>query len=87
MFREGLLIGKHRFQNRAMLEKKTLFMAHCQQVPKAHQLNIKGTITSKMNVLHYLALQLEALINLLQETHWTDAEKLVFPSYQLAGSF
>ena len=39
-----------------------------------------------MNVLHYLALQSEALVILLQETHCTDAEKLVLPSYQLAGS-
>ena len=39
-----------------------------------------------MNVLHYLALLSEALVILLQEIHCTDAEKLVFPSYQLAGS-
>ena len=39
-----------------------------------------------MNVLHHLAMQSEALVILLQETHCTDAEKLVLPSYQLAGS-
>ena len=39
-----------------------------------------------MNVLHHLALQSEALVMLLQETHCTDAEKLVLPNYQLAGS-
>ena len=39
-----------------------------------------------MNVLHHLALQSEALVILLQETHCTDAEKLVLPTYQLAGS-
>ena len=39
-----------------------------------------------MNVLHHLALQSEALVILLQETHCTDAEKLVLPNYQLAGS-
>ena len=39
-----------------------------------------------MNVLYHLALQFEALVILLQETHCTDAEKLVLPNYQLAGS-
>ena len=38
-----------------------------------------------MNVLHYLGMQSEALVILLQETHCTDAEKLVLPNYQLAG--
>ena len=39
-----------------------------------------------MNVLHHLAMQSEALIViLLQETHCTDAEKLVLPNYQLTG--
>ena len=31
-------------------------------------------------------MQFEALVILLQETHCTDAEKLVLPNYQLAGS-
>ena len=39
-----------------------------------------------MNVLHHLSMQSEALVILLQETHCTDAEKLVLPNYQLAGS-
>ena len=39
-----------------------------------------------MNVLHHLAMQSEALVILLQETHCTDAEKLVLPNYKLAGS-
>ena len=39
-----------------------------------------------MNVLHHLAMQSEALVILLQETHCTDAEKLVLPNYQLTGS-
>ena len=39
-----------------------------------------------MNVLHHLAMQSEALVILLQETHCTDAEKLVLPNNQLAGS-
>ena len=39
-----------------------------------------------MNALHHLAMQSEALVILLQETHYTDAEKLVLPNYQLARS-
>ena len=39
-----------------------------------------------MNVLHHLAKQSEALVILLQETHCTDAKKLVLPNYQLPGS-
>ena len=54
--------------------------------PTILQLNIKSLTASKMNVLHHLAMQSEALVNLLQETHCTDAEKLVLPNYQLAGS-
>ena len=57
--------------------------------PTILQLNIEGLTASnsKMNVLHHLALQSETLVILLQETHCTDAERLVLPSYQLAGSF
>ena len=54
--------------------------------PTILQLNIEGLTASKINVLHHLAMQSEALVILLQETHCTDAEKLVFPNYQLAGS-
>ena len=54
--------------------------------PTILQLNIEGLTASKMNVLHHLAMQSEALIILLQENHCTDAEKLVLPNYQLAGS-
>ena len=54
--------------------------------PTILQLNIEGLTASKMNILHYLAMQSEALIILLQETHCTDAEKLVLPNYLLAGS-
>ena len=39
-----------------------------------------------MNVLHHLAMQSEALVILLQDTHCTDAEKLVLTNYQLTGS-
>ena len=51
------------------------------------QLNIEGLTASKMNVLHHLAMQSEALVILLQETHCTDVEKLVLPNDQLAGSY
>ena len=50
------------------------------------QLNFEGLTASKMNVLHDLAMQSKALVILLQETHCTDAEKLVLQNYQLAGS-
>ena len=56
------------------------------QRPTILQLNIKGLTASKMNVLHHLTVQSEALVILLQETHCTDAEKLVLPNYQLTGS-
>ena len=39
-----------------------------------------------MNALHHRALQYETFVILLQETDCTDAEKLVLPNYQLAGS-
>ena len=54
--------------------------------PTILQLNIEGLTASKMNVLHHLVMQSEALVILLQETHCTDAKKLVLPHYQLAGS-
>ena len=55
------------------------------QRPTILQLNIEGLIASKINVLHHFAVQ-SALVILLQETHCTDAEKLVLINYQLAGS-
>ena len=54
--------------------------------PTILQLNIEGFTASKMNVLHHLTMQFEALVILLQEIHCTGAEKLVLPNYQLAGS-
>ena len=54
--------------------------------PAILQLNIEGLTESKINVLHYFTMQSEALVILLQETHCTDAEKLVLPNYQLVGS-
>ena len=53
--------------------------------PTVFQLNIEGLTASKMSILHHLATQLEALVILLQETHCTSAEKLVLPSFELAG--
>ena len=38
-----------------------------------------------MSVLHHLAVQFEALVILLQETHCISADRLVLPNYQLAG--
>ena len=55
-------------------------------LPNILQLNIEGLTASKLNFLHQLAMQSEALVILLQETHCTDAEKLVLPNYQLADS-
>ena len=54
--------------------------------PTILQMNIEGLTASKMNVLHHLSMQSEALVILLQETHCTNAEKLVLPNYQLGGS-
>ena len=53
--------------------------------PSILQLNIEGLTASKMNVLHHLAIQLEALVILLQETHCISTEKPVLSNYQLAG--
>ena len=68
---------------------KLLFSGHIANKfrrPTILQLNIEGLTASNMNVLHHFAMQSEALVILLQETHCTDAEKLVLPNYQLAGS-
>ena len=54
--------------------------------PTVLQLNIEGLTASKMNALHYFAVQYEALIILLQETHCTCADKLTIPGFALAGS-
>ena len=50
------------------------------------QLNIKGLTASKIKVLHIITQQCETLIILLQETNWTNAEKLVFLSFQQTES-
>ena len=77
------------FSGRGNVKIKLIFSGHIANKfrrPTFLQLNIEGLTASKMNVLHHLALQSEALVILLQETHCTDAEKLVLPNYQLAGS-
>ena len=77
------------FSGRGNAKIKLPFSGHIAnkfQRPTILQLNIEGLTASKMNVLHHLAMQSEALVILLQETHCTDAEKLVLPHYQLAGS-
>ena len=78
------------FSGRSNVWKKLPFSGHIVKKfrrPKSIlQLNFEDLTASKMNVLHHFALQSEALVILLQETHCTDAEKLVRPSYQLAGS-
>ena len=53
--------------------------------PSALQPNIDGFTASKMKVLHHFAIQLEAFVILLQETHCVSGEKLVLSNYQLAG--
>ena len=77
------------FSGRGNARMKLPFSGHIANKfrrPTILQLNIEGLTASKMNVLHHLATQAEALVILLQETHCTDAEKLVLPNCQLAGS-
>ena len=54
--------------------------------PAVLQLNIESLTASKMNVLHHLAVQYEAFVIFLQETHCTCADKLTIPDFALAGS-
>ena len=77
------------FLGRGNAWKKLLFLgpiAKKFQGPTILQLNIEGLTASKIKVFYYFALQFEALAILLQETHCTDGQKLILPSYQLAGS-
>ena len=88
MLIKGLLIGKRPFKQ-SNTWKTLPFSGHiAKKFRRATilQLNIEDLTASKMKVLHYLDLQSEALVILLQETHCTDAEKLVLPNYQLDGS-
>ena len=49
------------------------------QRPAVLQLNIESLTASKINVLHHLAVQYEAPVILLQETHCTCTDKLAIP--------
>ena len=53
--------------------------------PTILQLNIEGLTASKMNVLHHSLCSLRHSSSYCRR-HCTDAEKLVLPNYQLAGS-
>ena len=75
MFNKALLISKCPFQDGTMPGGSFIL-----------QLNVKNLSGSKINILHYLALQFESLGTLLWESHCTNMEKLVLPSFQLAGS-
>ena len=77
------------FAGRGNVRIKLSFSGHIAnkfRKPTILQLNIEGLTASKINILHHLAMQSKALVILLQETHCTDAEKLVLPNYQPAGS-
>ena len=89
MFSKSLLIGQTSFLRRRNAWKNCPFSGHIVNKfrrPIIFWLNIGGLTASKTNALHYFALQSEALFILLQEIHCIDAEKLVIPNYQLAGS-
>ena len=73
------------FSGRGNARIKLPFSGHIAN--KFRRPSIEGLIASKINVLHHLAMQSEAHVILLQETHCIDAEMLVLPNYQLAGSF
>ena len=77
------------FSRRSNARIKLPFSGHISNKfrrPTIFQLNVEGLIASKINVLHHLAMQSKALVILLQETYYTDAEKLVHPNYKLTGS-
>ena len=82
-------VGQTSFSGRGNARIKLPFSGHIANKLRRStilQLNIESLTASKMNVFHHLAMQSEALVILLQETHCTNAEKLVFLNYQLAGS-
>ena len=54
--------------------------------PAVLQIKIEGFTAGKMNVLHHLAAQYEALVIFFQETHCACADKLNIPCFALAGS-
>ena len=45
--------------------------------PTILQLNIEGLTASKINILHHLSLEFEAIVILLKKTHFPTAKKLV----------
>ena len=49
------------------------------------QLNIDGITSSKLNIIEQLVSKYAFSLILLQETHCTNATKLVLPKYELAG--
>ena len=51
------------------------------------QLKIERTTTSKTSVVECFAHKIKALVILLQETHCTFVDELVFPNFALAESF
>ena len=53
--------------------------------PTTLQLNIEGLTASKICVVSQLAFRHKALVILLQETHCTNADRLVIPNFTLAG--
>ena len=88
-FQRGSASRQTSFSGRGNARIKLPFSWHIDNKfrrPTIFQLNIEGLTASKINVLHHLAMQSEAFVILLQETHCTDAEKLVLSNYQLAGS-
>jgi len=54
--------------------------------PSILQLNSEGLTASKISVIEQLAYNNKALIIVRHETHCTTADKLVIPSFSLAGS-
>jgi len=54
--------------------------------PNILQLNTEGVTENKISVIEQLAYKNKAFIIVLQETHCTNADKLVIPNFSLAGS-
>ena len=54
--------------------------------PNVLQVNTEGLTAHKISVIEHLAYKNKAFIIVLQETHWTTADKLVIPNFSLAGS-
>ena len=76
-----MLISKRPFQDGEMCRKNALFKAHCQQVPKTSPAEHRRSYCEKNKRFFYLALQFKELVILLQDTHFTNAEKLALPNF------